>query len=248
MNWWRAHHGISNDMKLALVSVRSAMKRHEVGWVWIILLDYASQNEPRGSIAGLDSDQIALAADLEPSQVDKILEAMKYRQMIQDDGVLTNWGKRQPKREREDDNSTERVRRFREMKRQNSPIETPRNHQRRGEESREEKKQHTPLSPLDEVFARFKEQYLSLGAACIEEDFTAAYTFCWKTLDWEQKAERMKALEAHASEYAADPRYIPKPVKFLEQEWKRPVRPTSSKGNKSLMLDRARDRLLAEGE
>lgn len=77
----------------------------------------------------------------------------------------------------------------------------------------------------DEVFGRFVTQYLATGAALIDEDFTPAFEFCWKTLDWEQKLERMKALEAHMPEYQTEPRFVPKPLAFLEKEYKRPIRP-----------------------
>ena len=77
----------------------------------------------------------------------------------------------------------------------------------------------------DDLFYRFVERYKETGAAVIDTDFTEAYEFCWKTLDWEQKAVRVKALEVHHGEYTSNPRFIPKPLAFLEKEWQRPVRP-----------------------
>jgi uncharacterized protein YdaU (DUF1376 family) len=77
----------------------------------------------------------------------------------------------------------------------------------------------------DDAYHRFVERYQETGAAVIDADFTEAFEFCWKTLDWEQKAERVKALEVHYEEYAANPRFVPKPLAFLEKEWQRPVRP-----------------------
>lgn len=108
MNWWRAHNGISNDVKLALVAAKANVRRCDAGWVWIILLDYASQNEPRGSIDGLDEDQIGLMAGIGSEEVAEIITAMRGRGMIAGE-LLTAWDKRQYSQ----DYSTERVRRFR---------------------------------------------------------------------------------------------------------------------------------------
>jgi len=71
--------------------------------------------------------------------------------MISEDGMLTNWAKRQPEREREiPDYSTGRVRAFRQRKRTETheTHETTRNatEERRGEESRGEEKSQN-LSP-----------------------------------------------------------------------------------------------------
>lgn len=122
MNWWRAHHGISNDSKLAVVAVQMKAKRCEVGWVWVILLDYASQNEKRGSIVGLDHEQISIMADLPLVQVSEIIGQLTQRGLIQQDGNLTAWTKRQPVRERADETSTERVKRFRNKKQTETPC------------------------------------------------------------------------------------------------------------------------------
>jgi hypothetical protein len=83
----------------------------------------------------------------------------------------------------------------------------------------------------DETFVVFKNRYQQTGAALIEPDFNKAFEYCWKTLDWEQKADRVKALEVHFDEYVGDPRFVPKPLAFLEQEWQRPVKPLARRVN-----------------
>ena len=77
----------------------------------------------------------------------------------------------------------------------------------------------------DPTFAQFVERYMHTGAAMIETDFSAAFEYCWKTLDWEQKAQRVAALELHFDEYQNNPRFVTKPLAFLEREWQRPVKP-----------------------
>lgn len=78
----------------------------------------------------------------------------------------------------------------------------------------------------DQAFSAFADLYRSTGAPVIDEDFTNAWMFVWKRLDWEQKAQRQKALDLRIAEGAwDDPRYIPRPEKFLTTEWKRPLPP-----------------------
>ncbi len=97
----------------------------------------------------------------------------------------------------------------------------------------------------DEQYARFVTDYLNTGANLIGEDFAEAWQWSWKPLDFEQKLERIAALNRHAEEYHADPRYVPKPKKFLETEWKRdpkpPARsaaPVRKKSNRELLIER----------
>lgn len=77
----------------------------------------------------------------------------------------------------------------------------------------------------DAPFSKFVVDYKSTGASVIDEDFTEAFQFGWKPLDWEQKAERVKALAERLAQFSQEPAFVPKPVKFLKQEWKRPLRP-----------------------
>ncbi len=77
----------------------------------------------------------------------------------------------------------------------------------------------------DSEFARFAADYMATGGSFIAEDFAEAWQFCWKGLDFEQKLERIQALNKHAEDYHAEPRFIPKPKKFLDTEWKRDPKP-----------------------
>lgn len=81
-----------------------------------------------------------------------------------------------------------------------------------------------PEWKTDEAYQTFVQRYLSTGGAFIDEDFASAHTFVWKTLDWEQKAERIAAInERIAAEAWDNPRFVPKPEKFLKSEWSRPI-------------------------
>jgi hypothetical protein len=148
MNWWRAHHGISNDIKVGIVASRIGASKAEVGWTLIILLDYASQNDrDRGSIEGLEVDEIAAMAGIDIDGVQRIMGALRERRIISEDNRLTNWEKRQF----DGDYSTDRVRKFRYKKRNETPEtaaafhETPgTSEQNRTEQSRTEETQRAP--------------------------------------------------------------------------------------------------------
>ncbi len=293
MNWWRAYHGIANDAKLALVARSRHVtpchaKRCDVLAVWVALLDFASQNDPRGSIDGYDCEQIGWALEMEPTTVSAIIGGLRERRMIEGN-FLTAWEKRQTKREREDTTAAARKQRQRARRISEIPA-TGREHAQaelagadlaqaqqtgasvragdidmtmfengnvtpchtmspteeiRGEEieEREEREkrenQSAPQSAAtrellaalpktweqDPQFSVFAADYIGTGAALIAEDFRAAWLFCWKTLSLEQKLERIAALNRRSEEFHSDPRFVPKPQKFLEVEWKREPKP-----------------------
>ena len=81
----------------------------------------------------------------------------------------------------------------------------------------------------DAEYARFVVDYLSTGAALLDEDFAAAHPV-WRHLDFEQKRGAYIALRKRieASSWD-DPRYIPRPEKFLKSEWRRPIVSAKSK-------------------
>jgi hypothetical protein len=123
MDWWRCYHGTPNDSKLAVVARRAQAKRGDVAAVWFACLDYASQNEEdRGSIDGIDAEEIAVMYDYETEYVQAILDAFRAKDMVEDDGRLTNWRKRQP--EREDSTAADRKRAQRERERASQSVQT----------------------------------------------------------------------------------------------------------------------------
>jgi hypothetical protein len=77
----------------------------------------------------------------------------------------------------------------------------------------------------DSQFASFATDYMATGGSFISEDFADAWGICWKLLDFEQKSQRIAALAKRSAEFRADPRFTPKPLKFLQSEWKRDPKP-----------------------
>ena len=108
MNWWRAYHGISTDPKYQVVLRHIAshrvtsrhpespcVKLSDITAIWLWLIDFASQNSPRGSIAGFQTDHIAVATGLSDEDVEEVIEAFRSRRMITGN-ILTAFEKRQP--------------------------------------------------------------------------------------------------------------------------------------------------------
>lgn len=111
MDWFRWHHGTASDLKFTIIAKRSGQSRGIVLACWAFILEYASTRDDRGSVAGIDPEEIACCLDVEIDQVEKILSAMSEKELIAE-GRLTGWNKRQP--QREDDSAAERKRRWKE--------------------------------------------------------------------------------------------------------------------------------------
>lgn len=120
MEWLRWYHGACSDAKWPLIARKSGTCVGIVVSVWAALLEQASQDEERGSIEGFDPETYDVLYGYEDGTCAAVLAAMADKGLIAD-GCIAAWQKRQPKRER-DDLSTERVRRYREKKRQQAEI------------------------------------------------------------------------------------------------------------------------------
>lgn len=164
IDWFRWHHGSVNDPKFRLVASRSRSSVAEVIAVWATLLEAASMADKRGQAGVPDFEALDCALGLREGQSKDIFSAMTARDLVSEDGSVTAWDRRQPKREREEDNSTERVRAFRERQRQSETGNaTKRTETPRGEESREEE-DYGPKGPASSAPTRAAEVCLALKA------------------------------------------------------------------------------------
>lgn len=131
MDWFRWHHGTVNDPKWAVIARRASTTKASVIAVFAALLERASQNDIRGDVSGWDAEDVGAGLDIDVDVVHAIVAAMQGK--VIDGNILTGWEKRQPKRERDaQDTSTERVKKHREAKKLSSQDgvssdETPRN-------------------------------------------------------------------------------------------------------------------------
>lgn len=146
MDWFRSFHGAPIDPTWRLIANKAGVRTGDVTLVWWGLMDYASQQKDRGSVRGFDPEVYAAAWDIEEEIISKILKALTEKGKISAERI-TAWDARNPKRE---DDSAERVKRFRERCNAVKRIDTQSNP--REEESREEKKD-TPIAPKGGVVA-----------------------------------------------------------------------------------------------
>jgi hypothetical protein len=124
MDWFRWWHGTVTDPKFKWVAKKSNSTVAEVIAIWGALLETASNvtqcnadvtqgnNDVtiRGSLGNFCCEDWDVHFDFDDGKTQKILSAMREKGLIKDN-QLTNWNRRQSKRE---DPSTERVRAYRE--------------------------------------------------------------------------------------------------------------------------------------
>lgn len=113
MEWYRAYHNMPNDPKLKVVARRCKQPMAFVVAVWVCVLDAASQHDPRGVIE-IDPEEVAVTLDMEMETVEAIMSALTSKNLIDDDGNLVNWDKRQHT------TSTERSKKSRDKKKQDA--------------------------------------------------------------------------------------------------------------------------------
>ncbi len=139
IDWFRWHHGSVNDPKFQLVAKKAGASVAEVVAVCASLLEAASMADERGRPNEHDFEAMDCALGIEDGRAATIYGQMTARGLVAKDGSITAWDRRQPRREREDDHSTERVKAFRERQRQSGERNATKRHETpRGEERREE--------------------------------------------------------------------------------------------------------------
>ncbi len=109
-SWFRSWHGAPTDAKWRTIARRAGVRPGDVAAVYWVLLDRASLDKERGSVAGYDIEVIADALGYDIEEVSAIIAVFEEKGVITD-GRIVAWEKYQPKRE---DDSRERVAAYRE--------------------------------------------------------------------------------------------------------------------------------------
>lgn len=122
MEWFRWYHGACSDAKWPIIARKAKVSVGVVVSVWAALLEYASQDDERGSVAGFDGETYDALYGYEDGTCDAVLAAMIEKSLICD-GCICAWSRRQAVREREDATNAERQRRYRERKKQENADE-----------------------------------------------------------------------------------------------------------------------------
>lgn len=93
MNWWRATHGMMSDPRLRVVANIVQMPVGQVFAVWMALHEHASDASPRGSVADVDPETLAVALGWDASVIASVIDALTARRMIVD-GQIDAWAEK----------------------------------------------------------------------------------------------------------------------------------------------------------
>jgi hypothetical protein len=225
IDWFRWHHGSVTDQKFQLVARKASASVAEVIAVWATILEAASMSEDRGNPGDQDCESIDCALGLDDGVTARIIGAMSGRGLFDEDGRISSWDKRQPKRERENDKSTDRVRALRARSAGETPCnaklddETPCNAMERQETPREEKSRqevNPPASP--DGFAEFWATYpRKAGKGAAEKSFRKAKIGIALLPNVLQAIERARATEQWRKDGG---QFIPHPATWInERRW-----------------------------
>jgi hypothetical protein len=101
-----------------MIAEENAVSVAAVVGLWAHLLEHASKDENRGSIAGIDMHLTAYTLMIKPETVETVCNAMKRARLVTETGEITKWVERQAKRENQEPSgaSTKRVQAMRERK------------------------------------------------------------------------------------------------------------------------------------
>jgi len=95
MNGYNIAHGLPNSIKISIAAKKANINKAEAIAVWISILDYASQSLPRGSIKGLDIEEIAINLDIDLQNVREAIKSFRDKNMLSKSNYVTNWKKNQ---------------------------------------------------------------------------------------------------------------------------------------------------------
>lgn len=109
MEWLRWYHGACSDPKWPLIARKSGVNVGVVVSVWVSLLEQASQDEERGSVADFDGETFDALYGYDDGTCSKVVAAMVEKGLIKD-GCISAWGRRQVR----DEGAAERKRLQRE--------------------------------------------------------------------------------------------------------------------------------------
>lgn len=118
MGGYRVRHGLPLGANLTLIARKSSLSRAETLALWISILDFASQNRPRGSTIGLDAEEVAALLEIAPDKTTLALTGFCERRMLLQNGMVAGWEQAQY-------SSTARVQAFRARRRHENPPNPP---------------------------------------------------------------------------------------------------------------------------
>jgi hypothetical protein len=214
MSWLRWWDGTVTDPKWRVVAARSKQPVGNVLAVWAFVLEEARRHD--GALPEMDCEVIGACLGYDPDDVFMILQAMRDKGSLCDGGV-TNWRKRQPKRE---DDSRARVTAWREKKKNETQENARQNSVTHGNapeaEAEAEKSsgfetsskpspnQKKVRTEYPEGFAKFWAGYPTDANMSKKEAFDV-----WKRISDENRQLALESLPAFRSHCTSNPDYRP---------------------------------------
>lgn len=200
-DWFRWWHGTVTDPKFMWVSRHAGRPLSEVIAVWAALLETASNAETRGNVSCFDSVSFDCFMGFEDGICDRIIATMTDKGMVDEDGNLTGWERRQPKREDQASaesrakSSTERVREYRERMKQkrNETSETATKRSETQETAR-----------VDKSREEKEEKHTADAVTCVSTVFEEAWSAYPKREGSNSKADALKQWKARVKAGVAE--------------------------------------------
>lgn len=93
-NWFKLYHGTTTDPKWRLLARKIGLPEGVIVSVWVAVLEYASQQEERGSVQNFSCEDYDCCFGYEDGTCEKVFVALSQRGLIANNFVV-NWDKRQ---------------------------------------------------------------------------------------------------------------------------------------------------------
>ncbi len=219
MDWFKCYNGATTDKKFLRLSKEHELPVYVLAMCWMHFCDHASQQKERGSLSGLDFEDIDFFFAFEDGQAKKAYEAFVSKRMILDN-KLSKWDDRQK------NEAAERQKRYRERKQKqqeqtqdNSDVTLRNEHnalteEKRGEEKREEEKD-TKVSK--KIYKKdFEDFYIAYPRKVGKQNAAKAFDQAVKRASIEDIANGLERLMPSWSN--KDPQYIPHPATWLNRD------------------------------
>lgn len=113
MEWVKLYHKYLYSQEIWAASRILGEKSHTVIGAFVEFLDFASRNDPRGSLEGINFEVFDAAGDCESGTFKRYFDVFTRVGLFKDNAIA-NWCEEQERPSAPSDNSAERVRKFRE--------------------------------------------------------------------------------------------------------------------------------------
>lgn len=209
MDWFKCYNGATTDKKFLRLSKEHDLPVYVLAMCWVHFCDHASQQKDRGSLSGLDFEDIDFFFGFEDGQSEAAFNAFVTKEMIKNN-ALSKWD------ERQQNSNALRQQRYREKQRNARNVTDNENNQeeKRREEKREEEKD-TKVSK--KIYKKdFEDFYLAYPRKVGKQNAAKAFDQAVKRASVEDIANGLERLMPSWSN--KDPQYIPHPATWLNRD------------------------------